>query len=134
MAEMRFLADWKLLVHLAKTEPDLIVKVGEWPGRKMNAAEGRRYMQAQVNAKIDQWDERGWIHERTRRAQHVSYQDGRQNHFILFKKYADPAYLGDLAADRETLHTLRTTRIRIYQFRTKYYRQKYGHLLAQRDD
>jgi len=131
---MGFVTDWKTLVKTAKSAPDTMVSLGEWPGRKLTAEAGRTYMQGQIQRKISQFDERAIKNARTRKAQRITYSDGREKHAITFKKYADPEYLYAWAGDRDRLTAIRENRTRVYQFATPYYRKHFGYLLAHYDD
>lgn len=147
---MKFVQDWKTLIDLTKTNPQARVNMVMWDHWHMPAEQARNRLLHLLHRKIsrndprnvDYWQSRqereernlpinSWLPEAWQRGK-IVIVDSRTG--LRFKKYADENYLGDYTADRTDLERIRTSRIRIYQFRTEYYRRRFGHLLARYDD
>jgi hypothetical protein len=106
----RFVADWRKIVSVAKTEPDRPVRIhppNEWPLR-MTAAQGRQYML---------------------RCLHYSITSAMP---APGKKFFEP-YQTDIMRDRQALRLKREQRVPIYGFNTATCRKRLAHLVEERE-
>jgi hypothetical protein len=114
---MQLTKDWQTVIILAKTAPTTIVTVTEWR-HPMTASAARAWMLNKLHRKISGHDPRNIAHWRARQT--------------AFKKYTEH-YQTELDRDRADLALIRGQRLRVYNFRTKEFQARFGHLLATND-